>query len=69
MHHFDPQSLTAMFEGNGFKEVEVVPFDFMSWEEFLEIGEKSPARELVDELRAHPFKQVALQLFAVYEKK
>jgi len=41
----------------------------MSWEEFLEIGEKSPARELVEELRAHPFEQVALQLFAVYEKK
>ena len=69
MHHFDPQSLTAMFERNGFKEVEVVPFDFMSWEEFLEIGEKSPARELVEELRAHPFEEVALQLFAVYEKK
>ncbi|HBQ26390.1 MAG TPA: hypothetical protein DD791_08355 [Syntrophomonas sp.] len=69
MHHFDPQSLTGMFKRNGFKEVEVVPFDFMSWEEFLEIAEKSPARELVEELRAHPFEQVALQLFAVYEKR
>jgi SAM-dependent methyltransferase len=69
MHHFDPQSLTGMFERNGFKEVEIVPFYFLSWEEFLEIAEKSPARELAEELKAQPFEQVALQLFAVYEKQ
>lgn len=68
MHHFDPESLTGMFGASGFKEVEMVPFDFMSWDEFLGIADKSPARELADELRAHPFDQVALQLFAVYEK-
>lgn len=68
MHHFDPESLTGMFGVNGFKEVEMVPFDFMSWDEFLDIANKSPASELADELRAHPFDQVALQLFAVYEK-
>lgn len=68
MHHFDPESLTRMFSENGFKEVEVVPFDFMEWDEFLEIAEMSPARELADELKAHPFSRVALQLFAVYER-
>ena len=41
----------------------------LSWEEFLEIAEKSPARELAEELKAQPFEQVALQLFAVYEKQ
>lgn len=69
MHHFDPESLTAMFVRHGFKEVEVTPFDFMSWEQFMEIADRSPARELAEELRAQPFDQVALQLFAVYEKK
>lgn len=68
MHHFDPQSLTEMFARHGFKEVKITPFDFMSWAEFMEIVERSPARELAEELRAQPFDQVALQLFAVYEK-
>ena len=58
-----------MFEKHGFKAVEITPFDFMNWDEFLDIADRSPARELADELRAHPFDQVALQLFAVYEKK
>jgi hypothetical protein len=40
----------------------------MSWEEFMEIADRSPARELAEELRAQPFDQVALQLFAVFEK-
>lgn len=68
MHHFDPQSLTGMFERHGFKEVEVTPFDFMSWEQFLEIADRSPARDLAEELRSQPFDEVALQLFAVYER-
>jgi len=68
MHHFDPESLSRMFDRNGFKTVEMVPFDFMSWDEFLNIADKSPAQELADELRAHPFDKVALQLFAVFEK-
>lgn len=69
MHHFDPQSLSEMFARHGFQEVEVTPFDFMSWEQFLEIADRSPARDLAEELRAQPFEEVALQLFAVYEKK
>jgi len=69
MHHFDPQSLTRIFEKHGFKEVEITPFDYMSWDDFLQIADRSPARELAEELRSHPFDQVALQLFAVYEKK
>lgn len=68
MHHFDPQSLTDMFKRHGFKTVDITPFDFMSWEEFMEIADRSPARELAEELRAQPFDQVALQLFAVFEK-
>ena len=68
MHHFDPESLTKMFARHGFKEVEVTPFDYLSWEGFLEIADRSPAKELADELRAKPFDEVALQLFAVYEK-
>lgn len=68
MHHFDPQSLTEMFNRQGFKVVEITPFDFMSWEEFMKIADRSPARELAEELRAQPFDQVALQLFAVFEK-
>ena len=68
MHHFDPQSLTDMFKRHGFETVEITPFDFMSWEEFMEIADRSPARELAEELRAQPFDQVALQLFAVFEK-
>jgi len=68
MHHFDPQSLTEMFERHGFKTVEITPFDFMNWEEFMEIASRSPERELAEELKAQPFDQVALQLFAVFEK-
>jgi SAM-dependent methyltransferase len=68
MHHFDPESLSNLFVANGFKEVEVLPFDYMSWESFLEIAAKSPAKELAEELRNNPFDQVALQLYAVYEK-
>lgn len=68
MHHFDPESLNEMFLAHGFKEVEMVPFDYMSWEEFLEIADRSPARELAEELRKNPFDKVALQLYAVYEK-
>lgn len=69
MHHFEPASLTRLFAGNGFKEVEVVPFDFMNWDDFVAIANRSPARELAEELKSNPFKEVALQLFAVYEKE
>jgi len=69
MHHFDPESLTRLFAKHGLKEVEITHFDFMSWDDFLEIAERSPDRELAEELQAHPFDQVALQLFAVYEKE
>lgn len=69
MHHFDPESLSALFAANGFEKVEILPFDYMSWEEFLEIASRSPARELAEELRNNPFDQVALQLYAVYAKK
>jgi ubiquinone/menaquinone biosynthesis C-methylase UbiE len=68
MHHFDPVSLTRLFAQNGFREVEVVPFDLMRWEEFIEIADRSPSLELAQELKSHPFEEVALQLFAVYEK-
>lgn len=68
MHHFDPQSLTEMFERHGFKTVEITPFDFMSWDEFMDIANRSPERELAEELKSKPFDQVALQLFAVFEK-
>lgn len=68
MHHFDPESLSNLFVANGFREVEILPFDYMSWESFLEIAAKSPAKELAEELRNNPFDQVALQLYAVYEK-
>ncbi|WP_054694773.1 class I SAM-dependent methyltransferase [Syntrophomonas palmitatica] len=69
MHHFDPQSLTEMFNRNGFEEEQIIPFDFMDWDSFLDIADRSPAQELADELRAHPFDKVALQLFAVYKKR
>ena len=69
MHHFDPQTLSSLFAANGFKEEEMLPFDYMSWEEFLEIAAKSPARELAEELKNNPFDKVALQLYAVYEKE
>jgi SAM-dependent methyltransferase len=68
MHHFDPASLSKLFGQHGFREVEIVPFDFMSWEDFLEIADRSPARELAETLKENPFTEVALQLFAVYEK-
>lgn len=69
MHHFDPESLDKLFFAHGFKQVEMLPFDYMSWEEFLQIADRSPAKELAEELRNNPFDEVALQLYAVYEKK
>ncbi len=69
MHHFAPESLNELFASAGFKNVEMVPFDYMKWEEFIEIADRSPAKELAEELRSQPFDEVALQLFAVYEKE
>ncbi len=68
MHHFDPVTLNEIFTRNGFKEVETIPFDYIDWDSFIEIAERSPAQELADELKQNPFDQVALQLFAIYEK-
>ncbi|NLB88905.1 MAG: methyltransferase domain-containing protein [Syntrophomonadaceae bacterium] len=68
MHHFDPDSLNQLFAEAGFSNVEMVPFDYMSWEEFIDIADRSPAKELAEELRSKPFDKVALQLFAVYQK-
>ena len=68
MHHFAPESLNELFVAAGFKNVEMTPFDYMKWDDFIEIAERSPAQELATELRSNPFDAVALQLFAVYEK-
>ena len=68
MHHFDPVTLNDIFTSNGFKEVEIAPFDYINWASFIDIAERSPAKELANELRQNPFDEVALQLFAVYEK-
>ncbi len=68
MHHFDPVTLNQIFTNNGFKEVEIIPFDYINWESFISIADRSPAKDLADELRQNPFDEVALQLFAVYEK-
>ena len=68
MHHFDPESLNQLFAEAGFSNVEMVPFDYMSWDDFIEIADRSPAKELAEELRSKPFDKVALQLFAVYQK-
>ncbi|QGT99248.1 hypothetical protein SYNTR_0655 [Candidatus Syntrophocurvum alkaliphilum] len=69
MHHFNPKALNEIFEAKGFKEEQIIPFDFMNWNKFSEIADKSPAKELADELRVVPFDKVALQIFAVYEKE
>lgn len=69
MHHFEPATLSSLFSRHGLRQKEIVPFDFMTWDEFLEIAGRSPAREVAEELKAHPFERVALQLFAVYEKE
>ncbi|HZJ84234.1 MAG TPA: methyltransferase domain-containing protein [Syntrophomonadaceae bacterium] len=68
MHHFSPESLDKLFEEAGFKNVATIPFDYMKWDDFMEIAERSPAKELAEELKNKPFDEVALQLFAVYEK-
>ncbi|MDO4540643.1 MAG: methyltransferase domain-containing protein [Syntrophomonadaceae bacterium] len=68
MHHFEPAALSEMFGRYGLVEHEMVPFDFMTWDEFMEIADETPDRELAEELTANPFDEVALQLFAVYRK-
>ncbi|HZK42735.1 MAG TPA: methyltransferase domain-containing protein [Syntrophomonadaceae bacterium] len=68
MHHFDPESLNELFTKVGFTNAEMVPFDYMKWTDFIEVAERSPAKELAEELKSTPFDEVALQLFAVYEK-
>lgn len=68
MHHFDREILNDIFSKHGFREAEVIPFDFITYEEFLDIAERSPEKTLAEELKAKSFDKVALQLFAVYEK-
>jgi SAM-dependent methyltransferase len=68
LHHFDPKILNEMFRQNGFKQYQLTPFDYMSWESFIEIADQSPHTQLVAALKSHPADEVALQLFAVYEK-
>jgi SAM-dependent methyltransferase len=68
MHHFDPESLSCLFEAQGFKNVEITPFDFIKYQELQELAANSSCTEIARELEAHPFETEALQLFAVYEK-
>ncbi len=68
MHHFDPASLTGIFTANGFREIELLPFDYIKWEDFTKIADRSPDLELASELMGQPTDEVALQIFAVYEK-
>jgi len=68
MHHFDPAALNEIFTSNGFKEIEIIPFDYTNWETFMAIVERSPDRDLAHELKQNPFDEAALQLFAVYQK-
>lgn len=68
MHHFDPATLNDMFRGNGFKEYQLTPFDYMDWSSFMEIADQLPQNQLAAELTSQPRDTVALQLFAIYEK-
>lgn len=68
MHHFDSHLLEELFRDSGLKEVEVIPFDTMDWTSFVEVADQSPAVALANKLKSQPAKEVALQLFAVYEK-
>ncbi|HWQ75160.1 MAG TPA: methyltransferase domain-containing protein, partial [Syntrophomonas sp.] len=68
MHHFDPRILNDMMRQNGFKEYQLTPFDFMNWDAFVEVADKSSHARLAEELKSHPAPQVALQLFAIYER-
>lgn len=68
MHHFDPRSLSALFEQHGFKNVEMLSFDFIKWEDLKDLAQNSSCVGLARELEENPFEEEALQLFAVYEK-
>lgn len=68
LHHFDRELLSEMFADNGLHEYNITPFDYRSWDEFMVIAERSSDCELIEELKAHPFEEVALQIFAVYQK-
>lgn len=69
LHHFDRDAISGLFAENGFREEKIVPFEYKSWNEFMEVADRSPARELVAKLTAFPFREVALQIFAVFEKE
>ncbi len=70
MHHFDARSLSNLFAENGFKEIEIRPFDYIPWAKFLEFANQVPEEEeeLVKKLKAKPREQVPLQLFAIFER-
>ncbi|CFW97590.1 S-adenosyl-L-methionine-dependent methyltransferase-like [Syntrophomonas zehnderi OL-4] len=69
MHHFEPASLTALFADNGFREIELSPFDCVKWEDFSSVVDFSPTSNMAAELKIQPAQEVALQIFAIYEKK
>lgn len=68
MHHFDPQSLTALFKEQGFKNIEITPFDYIKGSDLHELALNSSCTEISREIELHPFNEEALQLFAIYEK-
>lgn len=68
MHHFEPASLTALFADNGFREIELSPFDYVRWEDFSAIVDYSPTSNMAAGLKIQPAQEVALQIFAIYEK-
>ncbi|MBO8158347.1 class I SAM-dependent methyltransferase [Thermosyntropha sp.] len=68
MHHFDREILNELFSKCGFKEVEIIPFDYISYKEFMEIIEKSPEKNWLEKLKVKSFDKVPMQIFAVFKK-
>jgi 2-polyprenyl-6-hydroxyphenyl methylase/3-demethylubiquinone-9 3-methyltransferase len=68
MHHFDPRSLTNLFRQEGFKYINITPFDYIGWEDLRQLAQKSPNTGVAMEIAEKPFEAEALQLFAIYEK-
>lgn len=68
LHHFDLPTLRQLFNPKHFKEVEIVPFDFKEWDDFVKIADQSSLKDLAARLKANKIAQVPGQVFAVYEK-
>lgn len=68
MHHFNAESLRNLFVENGFRQVEMRPFDYIPWAEFLTFADQAPEEDLVKSLTAKPREEVPLQLFAIFER-